>query len=110
MPVADTDMPLLVVADFDGDGQADLAKTEADGWTWLRAGSNMWAPLRGSGGQTEYSDIRSALLGRFTIGRRLDAIRYASSRFPNEYRYGFVIWNGTEDPFVRWTPAWQEMR
>ena len=101
----------LVVADFDGNGLADLAQTDGDGWRWLAGGTTEWAPLRGPGGQPEYSDVRKALLGRFGAGdRRTDAIRYASSAFPYAYKQAFVIWNGTQDPFAPWSPALQEMR
>jgi FG-GAP-like repeat len=115
-PVRDSDMASLVVVDFDGDGFADLAKTDGQGWSWLRGGTSAWAPLRGAGDQPEYSDIRAALLGRFTLitspSRRLNAIRYASARFPEASRSGFVLWYGAgrQDAFVPWTPHWQEMR
>jgi hypothetical protein len=110
-PVLDSDIDLLVVADFDGDRRADLAKTDGDGWIWLRGGTSVWTLLRGSGNQSEFKDIRAALLGRFTANdRRVDALRYASSRFSAESKYGFVIWDGVQDPFTPWTPGWQEMR
>jgi hypothetical protein len=109
-PVRDSDMALIVVADFDNDGRADLAKTQGDGWNWLRTGSNVWESLRNAGGQPEYRDLRAALLGRFTWTRRVGAIRYASSQFAMQFRYGLVIWNGAQDAFVPWTPGGQEMR
>jgi hypothetical protein len=109
-PVFDSDKPLLVIADFDGDGRADLAKTDADGWIWMRTGTTYWSRLRWNGDQPEYNDIRAALIGRFTIGRSADAIRYASSRFPEAAKYGFVVWSGLQDAFVAWSPLRQEMR
>jgi len=110
-PVLDSDMDLLVVADFDGDRRADLAKTDGDAWIWLRGGTYSWALLRDSDGQSEYKDIRAALLGRFTPNdSRVDAIRYASARFADAFKYGFVLWDGTQDAFAPWTPGWQEMR
>lgn len=115
-PVRDSDMARVVVADFDGDGLADLAKTDGDGWLWLRGGMSVWAMLREDGGQPEYSDIRAALFGHFTLTtvpyRRLNAIRYASARFPDDSRSGFALWygTGTQDAFAAWSPHWQEMR
>jgi hypothetical protein len=110
-PVQGVAIDSLVVADFDGNGLADLAQTEGDGWRWLAGGTTEWAPLRGPGGQPEYSDVRKALLGRFGAGdRRTDAIRYASSAFPYAYKQAFVIWNATQDPFAPWSPPLQEMR
>lgn len=110
-PLRNGDMNSIVVGDFDGDGRADLGQKDGSGWRWLRGGTNTWERLRGSGGQYEYADIGAALLGHFTArDSRLDAIRYASPRFPNESNMGFVIWNGTQDAFAPWTPAWQEMR
>jgi hypothetical protein len=111
MPVVHADMDTLVVADFDGDGGADLAKSTGTTWSWLRGGTNFWAPLRDEGGQPEYWNIRSAVLGRFTAGDQwLDAVRYASNRFDAPSKYGFAIWNGTQHSFTPWSPAWQEMR
>jgi hypothetical protein len=66
--------------------------------------------LRSNGDQPEYGDIRRAIIGRFTIGQAADAIRYASSRFPDAVKYGFVVWNEMQDGFVAWSPLWQEMR
>jgi hypothetical protein len=109
-PVFDSDRPLLVAADFDGDGRADLAKTDTDGWIWMRTGTTYWSRLRWNSDQTEYNDIRAAVIGRFTAGPSADAIRYASSRFPEASKYGFVIWNGMQDAFAAWSPLWQEMR
>ena len=110
-PVADIEISSLVVADFDGDERVDLARTDGEGWSWLRGGTNSWAPLRASTDQTEYSDIRAAVIGRFSGGdRRADAIRYASSRFPSQSRFGFVLWDGASDAFRPWSPLWQEMR
>ena len=34
-----------------------------------------------------YHDIRAAVIGRFTTGPSADAIRYASSRFPEASKY-----------------------
>jgi hypothetical protein len=109
-PTSGIAMDSLVIADFDGDGLADLGQTDGDGWRWLRGGTSSWARLRGSGGQSEYKDIRSALLGRFTPEGRLDAIRYAIPRFAEESESGFVLWDGTGDAFAPWSPPWQEMR
>jgi hypothetical protein len=109
-PVRDSDASSLVVADFDGDGFADLGQTDGTGWRWLRGGTAVWAPLRGSGGQPEYRDIRRAVFGRFSRGRGLNAIRYASSQFSDSHKYGFVLWGWRGQGFTPWTPAWQEMR
>ncbi len=119
-PLRSSDFASLVVADFDGDGTADVAQTKDNGWRWIRGGTNTWAPLRGAGGQYYYKNIREVVLGRFTPGdRRLDAVRYEMS--PDPFRQqpsafipgrNFVIWKGfgTPDAFEPWTPPLQEMR
>jgi hypothetical protein len=110
-PVLNSDMPLLVVADFDGDGRADLAKTQGDDWIWLRTGSLEWALLRGSAGQFQYRDIRAAMIGRFTSGDpKVDAIRYPEIPYTTGSPNAFIIWNGAQDAFVQWSPGGQEMR
>lgn len=98
----------FVVADFDGDGYADLAQTDGNGWRWLPNGiktnSWTWKSLRGAGGQNKYKNIKEALLGRFTPGDKLlDALHPGKN---------FVIWrgSGTPDTFAQWTPPLQEMR
>jgi len=77
-PLRSSDFASLVVADFDGDGTADVAQTKGNGWRWIRGGTNTWAPLRGAGGQNDYKNIREeVMLERFTPGDgRLDAVRY----------------------------------
>ncbi len=110
-PVFDSDKPLLVIADFDGDGRADLGKSDADGWIWLQTGTLTWNRLRWNGGQSEYNDIRKAVFGRFTVGdESADAIRYASSRFSDASKYGFALWSRPLDSFIPWSPDWVEMR
>jgi hypothetical protein len=117
-PTGPVDMASLVVADFDGDGLADVAQTDGNGWRWIRSGSGIhtWMPLRGAGGQNQYNDIRLALFGRFTprlspADKSLDAIRYEMEPLRPPSR-GFVIWKGpgTPDAFTLWTPSLQEMR
>lgn len=106
-PVRAGDMASLVFADFDGDGTADVAQTDGNGWRWIRSGTNTWAPLRGAGGQNAYRDLREAVLGRFTSGdSRLDALRYEL------HGRSFVVWKGpgSPDAFTPWTPSLQEMR
>jgi hypothetical protein len=99
----------LVVGDFDGDGRDDIAQTSGSGWRYSRGGSSPWASLRGSGGQDQYKDIRSVVVGRFNLDHRDDALRYELVPYWGggtwQYRTGvrFVGWDGTQDAFVQWS-------
>jgi hypothetical protein len=97
------------VGDFDGDGRDDIAQTSGSGWRYSRGGSSPWASLRGSGGQDQYKDIRSVVVGRFNLDHRDDALRYELVPYWGggtwQYRTGvrFVGWDGTQDAFVQWS-------
>jgi hypothetical protein len=99
----------LVVGDFDGDGYDDVAQTSGTGWRYSPRASSPWEPLRGSGDQSEYADIRKVLVGRFTPDERDDALRYEQVRYLEgttwKYKVGtrFVGWDGTADAFRLWS-------
>jgi hypothetical protein len=101
----------LVVGDFDGDGRDDIAQTSGNGWRYSRDGSSGWTSLRGSGGQPQYKDIRSVVIGRFGLDAHAVALRYELIGYPippggTYYQTGvrFVGWNATPgDAFAQWS-------
>jgi hypothetical protein len=98
-----TSVEALAVADFDGDGRDDVAQGYNGGWRWSRSGSAAWAYIRPGGVQSEYSDVRRALLGRFNFDSLLDAIRYELVNGLPGTR--FVGWDQSQPEFTSWTPA-----
>jgi hypothetical protein len=99
----------LAFGDFDGDGHDDIAQTSGNGWRYSAGGSSPWATLRGAGGQPQYRDVRSVLIGRFGPDATPAALCYErilTSTFPLNYYIGvrFAAWTPTSgDAFFQWS-------
>ena len=70
-----SDLSSLVFGDFDGDHKTDIAQRSGDVWRFSQGGRTAWRQLW-DGSQSDYRELRAALVGDFDGNGASDALRY----------------------------------
>ena len=78
----------LALADFDGDGEADVFRTDGTRWHWSRSGRGAWAILN-----TSATTLASLAFGDFDGDGRADVFRATGTEWQVSY--------GGASPFTR---------